>query len=102
MFEKFNEKIETIEYVFNAHPKVFYKLIWFTFLTILLTWIYCLGLPWLMNLQVFNTYPLFSFISENYDLLRWGGVLVPLVVAIYGINDVIDLYKELDMRKYRR
>ncbi|WP_151741611.1 hypothetical protein [Acinetobacter seifertii] len=102
MFEKFNDKIETIEYVFKAYPKVYYRLTLFTVLTVLLTWFYCLGLTWLMSLQVFYTYPLFSFISENYDLLRWGGILVPLVVAIYGINDVIDLYKELKMRKYGR
>lgn len=100
MFEKFNDKIETIEYVFNAHPKLFYKLIWLTFLTNMVAWIYYLGLPWLMNLQVFNTYPFYSFISDNFDLLRKGGVLLVLAIVIYGISDFIDLYNELKMRKY--
>ncbi|EXC24853.1 hypothetical protein J536_3808 [Acinetobacter sp. 809848] len=50
------------------------------------------------NLEILNTKPLYSMVLNNLDTLKWGIIVVPMIVALLGWNLIDDLYQ----RKLKR
>ena len=102
MFEKIIDKLWALNDVFEEFPKVFYLMMIYFVLIVAVVLLFFPCLKWLANLQILNTYPLYKLILRNFDMLRWGVVLLPLVIAIHGFFEVIGLHDRLKMRKYGR
>lgn len=102
MFEKLIDKLWEINNVFEEYPKVFYLMMVYLVLMVAVVFLFFPCLKLLANLQILNTYPLYELILRNFDTLRWGVVVLPLVLAFFGFFDVIGLHDRLKKRKYGR
>lgn len=102
MFEKLIDKLWEINDVFEEYPKVFYLMMVYLVLIVSVVFLFFPCLKWLANLQILNTYPLYELILRNFDTLRWGVIVLPLVIAFHAIYDVLELLERLKKRKYGR
>ncbi|MDC5112794.1 hypothetical protein NRA17_17645 [Acinetobacter baumannii] len=102
MFEKIIDKFWALNDVFEEFSKVFYLMLIYLVLIGAVIFLFFPCLKWLANLQILNTYPLSELISKNFDTLRWGVVVVPLIIAVHGVFEVIGLHDRLKKRKYGR
>ncbi|MDH2548506.1 hypothetical protein R4646_10775 [Acinetobacter baumannii] len=102
MLEKFIDKFWALIDFFEEFPKVFYLMLIYLVLIGAVIFLFFPCLNWLANLQILNTYPLFELISNNFDALRWGVVVIPLIIAVHGVFEVIGLHDRLKKRKYGR
>lgn len=102
MFEKLIDKLWEINDVFEEYPKVFYLMMVYLVLIVAVVFLFFPCLKWLANLQILNTYPLYELILRNFDTLRWGVIVLPLVIAFHAFFDVLELHERLEKRKYGR
>lgn len=102
MFEKLIDKLWVLNDVFEEFPRVFYLMIIYILLMVAVVLLFFPCLRWLANFQVLNTYPVYDLIYRNFDMLRWGVVVLPLIIAFHGFFDVIALHDRLKKRKYGR
>jgi hypothetical protein len=102
MFEKLIDKLWAINDLFEEFPRVFYLMMVYLVLMVAVVFLFFPFLKWLANLQILNTYPLYELILRNFETLRWGVVVLPLLIAVHGFIEVIALYDRLKKRKYGR
>ncbi|HFE9653365.1 hypothetical protein OHW45_06290 [Acinetobacter baumannii] len=102
MFEKIIDKLWALNDVFEEFPKVLYLILIYLVLIGAVIFLFFPCLKWLTNLQILNIYPLYELILRNFDTLRWGVVVLPLLIAVHGIFDVMALHERLKKRKYGR
>ncbi|MDQ9890052.1 hypothetical protein [Acinetobacter pittii] len=102
MLEKLLEKLWVLNDDFEEYPKVFYLMMIYLVLIVAVVFLFFPSLKWLANLQILNTYPLYELILRNFDTLRWGVVVLPLVIAFHAFFDVLELHERLEKRKYGR
>lgn len=102
MFEKLIDKLSALNDVFEEYPKVFYLIMVYLVSMVAVVFLFFPFLKWLANLQILNTYPLYELILRNFDTLRWGAVVLPLLIAVHGFFEVIGLYDRLKKRRYGR
>ncbi|MDS7927512.1 hypothetical protein [Acinetobacter sp. V115_6] len=102
MFEKLIDKLWEINDVFEEYPKVFCLMMVYLVLMVAVVFLFFPCLKWLANLQILNTYPLYELILRNFDTLRWGVIVLPLVIAFHAFFDVLELHERLEKRKYGR
>jgi len=102
MFEKPIDKLWALNDVFEEFPKVFYLMIFYLVLMVAVVFLFFPCLKWLANLQILDTYPLYELILRNFEILRWGVVVLPLIIAFHGFFEVIGLHDHLKKRKYER
>lgn len=94
------EKAVELFFIFDEYPKVFRRFIFYVLLAPILSFIYIILLNWLNNLNFIGIYPFAQWIVENYNLLRWGILLVPFFVLLWAWADISDLYFELKNKRY--
>ncbi|MCG8283852.1 hypothetical protein MID07_04305 [Acinetobacter seifertii] len=102
MFEKLTDKLWALNDVFEEYPRVFYLSVIYMVLIGVTISIYFPVLKWLVNFEIFFNYSFREVIISNFDTLRWGVVVLPLVIALFGFFDVIGLHDRLKKRKYGR
>jgi hypothetical protein len=102
MLEKITDKLWALNKVFEEYPKVFYLMMFYLVMMVAVVFLFFPCLKWLANLQILNTYPLYELILRNFDTLRWGVVVLPLVIAFHAFFDVFELHERLEKRKYGR
>lgn len=102
MFEKLLDKLWALNDAFEELPRVFYLMMIYLVLIVAVVLLFFPCLKWLAYFQILNTYPLYDLIYRNFDMLRWGVVVLPLVITIHGIFDVMALHERLKKRKYGR
>lgn len=102
MFGKLTYKLWVLNDVFEEYPKVFYLLVIYIVLIVLSLSIYFPILQWLVNFEMFFNYPFREVIISNFDTLRWGVVVLPLVIGFHAFFDVLAHHERLEKRKYGR
>lgn len=102
MFEKFIDKLWVLNDVFEEYPRVFYLSVIYMVLIVGSMSIYFPVLKWLVNFEILFNYPFREIIISNFDVLRWGVVVLPLVIAVHAFFDVLELHERLEKRKYGR
>lgn len=94
-------KLWDLNDVFEEYPRVFRRTMLYLALAALATICY---LPLLKGIATFNlmgTYPFYSLIADNIDLLQWGLLAIPVVILLWGWCDAEDLYYYLKNKRYR-
>ncbi len=102
MIERIKDKLWTLKDVLVEYPKVFYLTAIYIVLIVLSISIYFPILQWLVNFEMFFNYPFREIIISNFDTLRWGVFVLPLVIVFHAFFDVLELHERLEKRKYRR
>ncbi|HAV5501269.1 TPA: hypothetical protein JI107_18190 [Acinetobacter baumannii] len=102
MLEKLIDKLWALNDVFEEFPKVFYLMMVYLVLMVAVVFLFIPCLRWLANLQILNTYPLYELILSNFDTLRCGVFILPLLIAVHGFFEMIGLHDRLKKRKYGR
>lgn len=102
MLERIKDNLWALNDVFEEYPKVFYLSVIYIVLIVLSLSIYFPLLQWLVNFEMFFNYPFREIIIGNFETLRWGVVVLPLVIAIHAFFDVLELHERLEKRKYGR
>jgi hypothetical protein len=102
MFEKIIDKLWALNDVFEEFPRVFYLMMIYFVLIIAVVLLFFPCLKWLAYFKILNTYPLYDLIYRKFGMLRWGVVVLPLVIAIHGFLDVMGLHQRLKERRYGR
>lgn len=86
---------------FEEFPRV----LWLSIFYFVIAMVVMLGFfPVLHSIAAFNlmgTTPFYSLIGENYNFLRWGFLVLPALILLWGWADAEDLYLRLKERKYR-
>ncbi|ANS22246.1 hypothetical protein [Acinetobacter baumannii] len=102
MLERIKDNLWALNDVFEEYPKVFYLSVIYIVLIELSLSIYFPLLQWLVNFEMFFNYPLREVIISNFDTLRWGVVVLQLVIGFHAFFDVLALHERLEKRKYGR
>ncbi|EXD50005.1 hypothetical protein [Acinetobacter baumannii] len=102
MLENLKEKMCALNDVFIEYPKVFNRMMFYFILILGVILAYFPLIKWLVNLEIFNTYPFHDLIMNNFHLVQWGILIIPLVLIFIAISNAADLYEQLKMRKYGR
>ncbi|MFW1784366.1 hypothetical protein ACG9XL_08130 [Acinetobacter nosocomialis] len=102
MIERIKDKLWALNDVFEEYPRVFYLSVIYMVLIVVTISIYFPVLKWLVNFEMFFNYPFREVIISNFDVLRWGVIVLPLVIAFYAFFDVLELHERLEKRKYGR
>lgn len=102
LLERIKDNLWALNDVFEEYPKVFYLSVIYMVLIGVTMSIYFPVLKWLVNFEMFFNYPFREIIMSNFDVLRWGVVVLPLVIAFHAFFDVLELHERLEKRKYRR
>lgn len=102
MLEKLTDKMWALNDVFEEYPRVFYLSVIYMVLIGVTMSIYFPVLKWLVNFEMFFNYPFREVIISNFDVLRWGVIVLPLVIAFHAFFDVLVLHERLEKRKYGR
>lgn len=102
MFGKLTDKLWVLNDVFEEYPRVFYLSVIYIVLIGGSMIIYFPVLKSLVNFEMFFNYPFREVIISNFDTLRWGVVVLPLLIAIHGFFEVIGLHDRLKKRRYGR
>jgi len=102
MFGKLTDKLWGLNDVFEEYPRVFYLSVIYMVVIVGSMSIYFPILKWLVNFEMFFNYPFREIIITNFDVLRWGVVVIPLVIAFHAFFDVLELHERLEKRKYGR
>lgn len=87
--------------IFEKYPKVFWITMLYLSLAAMATIGYVPLLEGLANLNIMGMYPFYPMIADNIDLLRWGILVIPTVILLYGWSDAEDLYYKLNSKRYR-
>lgn len=85
----------------RTFPSVFWSSYILILLVIASAMLYFPALSKIANLEILNTKPLYSMILSNLDTLKWGIIVVPMIVALLGWNLIDDLYQRKLKRLYR-
>ncbi|MEX5769422.1 Uncharacterised protein [Acinetobacter baumannii] len=102
MLENLKEKMCALNDVFIEYPKVFNRMMFYFILILGVILAYFPSIKWLVNLEIFNTYPFHDLIMNNFYLVQWGILIIPLVLIFIAISNAADLYEQLKKRKYGR
>ncbi|MCM8510880.1 hypothetical protein RFY44_05770 [Acinetobacter bereziniae] len=92
------EKLWQLDDFRRAFPSVFWSSYILILLVIASAMLYFPALSNIANLEILNTKPLYSMVLNNLDTLKWGIIVVPMIVALLGWNLIDDLYQ----RKLKR
>lgn len=85
--------------------QAFQSVFWSSYVLILLVVasavVYFPVLSKIANFEILNIKPLYPMIMDNLSTLKWGVIVVPLIVALIGWGFIDDLYKKKSKRYYR-
>lgn len=87
------DKLWELDDIFTAFPKVKWLLIFYMFLSIVSAFMYMPALEAIANFKFNTAQPFYSLIVENFHILKWGQLVIPLGLILWGILDVMDLYQ---------
>lgn len=93
-------KFWNISDVFEEYPKVFRRAIFYLVLAGLMACFYTYLLNAVVSFNIMGTYPFYSLITDNIDVLQWGIIGIPVVILLWGWCDAEGLYYQLKNRKY--
>lgn len=102
LFGKLTYKLWVLNDVFEEYPRVFYLSVIYMVLIVGSMSIFFPVLKWLVNFEMFFNYPFREVIISNFDTLRCGVVVLPLVIGFHAFFDVLALHERLEKRKYGR
>lgn len=95
------EKFWHLNDVFEEYPKVYWMTIFYMVLAVIAAIGYFPLLKGIANLTLITVQPFQALIIENFDMLRWGQIAIPLVILIWGMLDAADLYRGKVAKRYR-
>ncbi|AUX90205.1 hypothetical protein [Acinetobacter sp. ACNIH1] len=98
--EWIGEKLEYLSTIFSEYPRVLRRTIFYIVLAPVLTLAYYFLLNGAANFNIMGMYPFNAWLIDNYNLLRWGLITIPLLILLWGWGDTSDLYHELKEKKY--
>ncbi|MPW44750.1 hypothetical protein [Acinetobacter guerrae] len=95
-------KLEDVSDVFKVLPnlKWFLLLIFIVAFAVLLLWFPVL--IYIANIQFIESKPFYDLIALNFEFLRHGVYVVPLLIIIWGIYQAREAYKKKLKRVYGR
>lgn len=94
------EKLEYLSYIFSEYPRVLRRTIFYIVLAPFLTMVYYYLLIVAADFNIAGMHPFNTWLVDNYNLLRWGLIAIPLLILLWGWGDTSDLYHELKEKKY--
>lgn len=89
----FNDKLSELDDAFTVAPKVKWLLIFYVVLALVSAFIYVPTLVAIANFKFITTQPFYSLIADNFHILKWGQLAIPLGLILWGIVDAMDLYQ---------
>ncbi|RPE30866.1 hypothetical protein EC846_1567 [Acinetobacter sp. BIGb0102] len=101
MFDWFEGRLGRVAYAFSEFPVLKWRSIFFVFLIVMAAILYQ---PFVVLLYKFNIMGMYVFqeiIQQNVKLIIWGQGIVPIVIAVWGYFDVVSLYEEKHLKKYK-
>lgn len=87
------DKLWDLGDVFKAFPKVKWLLIFYMFLALVSALLYMPALVAIANFKIITMQPFYGAIVDNYHVLKWGQLVVPLGLILWGILDAMSLYR---------
>jgi len=98
--EWIKEKLEYLGCIYDEYPKVY----WCSMLYMVLAGATVIGyfplLVGVANLSILNGQPFQQMITENLSWLRWGIIVIPVLILFFGWCHADDLYHKLRNKRY--
>lgn len=88
-------------YAFSEFPILKWRAVFFIFLILLATVVYQPLIAFLYKFNMIGMHVFQVFIQQNVKLLIWGQIVIPLVIAIWGYLDVVSLYEQKHLKRYK-
>ncbi|MEF9984691.1 MAG: hypothetical protein RR710_09155 [Oscillospiraceae bacterium] len=95
------EKLWQLDDFRQAFPSVFWSGYVLILLIVASAAAYFPILSKIANLEIFNMKPFYTLIMDNLSTLWWGGIVVPVIVALIGWGLIDELYQKKLKRYYR-
>jgi len=99
--EWIKDKGERLLGVFVEFPRVFWLSLIYFVVAMIVMFGFRSTLHSIAYLNFMGTTPFYNLIAENYHILKWGFLMLPALILLWGWADVEDLYLRLKQRKYR-
>lgn len=94
------EKLWELNDVFDAFPKVYWLIMFYMALAVMAIFMYVPFFGSLENFNLLGVIPLKQIILENWSVLQWGVIVVPVVILLIGWVHAADLYARLLRKRY--
>lgn len=98
--EWIKNKLWNLGEVFEEFPKVFWLSMFYIILSAIAMFSFFPSIHAIANFNFMGTLPVYNLIAENYEMLRWGVLVIPVTILLWGWADVDDVYLKLRNRKY--
>ena len=95
------EKLWQLDDFKQAFPSVFWSSYVLILLVVASAVAYFPILSKIANFEVLNMKPLYPVIMDNLSTLKWGVIIIPLIVALIGWGFIDDLYQK-KLKRYCR
>lgn len=101
MGEWIENRLGRIEYAFSEFPILKWRSLFFTVLLFLSVILYQPLIVFLYKFNIMGMQVFQKLIENNIDWLIWGNVILPLAVGLWGYFDVVSLYEEKHLKRYK-
>lgn len=95
------EKCESLLGIFVEFPRVFILIVFYVVAAFVVMLAFSPVLHSIATFNLMGTTPFYNLIEDNYHILKWGFLAVPVAILLWGWADAEDLYLKLRNRKYR-
>ncbi|MEX5443444.1 hypothetical protein WCE14_08755 [Acinetobacter schindleri] len=95
------EKLWQISDVFEEFPRVYWCSIFYMILAVITVFGYVPFFHAIASLNFLGVMPFKQMIVENWNMLRWGLIVSPVVILLVGWIHAADLYERLMRKRYR-
>ena len=96
------EKLIRLGEMFDEFPKLYWLSLFYMGIVFAIMITYEPIVVWAYKLELFNQNPFQLYIASNLQILRWGQLVLPLIVALLCWFSIASLYEEKYFRKYKR
>lgn len=99
--DSLKDKFWQLNHVFDEYPKVYWCVMLHMVSAVVAVFSYMPLVEAIANFNVMGITPLKSLIVDNWEVLRWGIVLFPVGILLFGWIRADELHDRLMRKKYR-